>query len=313
LIEPFAALENSRMRRIFLLTAGVLLLGSLCQAAQTYAVRGLVLSIDKPHNSLVISCEEIPQYMNAMVMPFSVRNPKELEGLATGTMIEFTLVVNGDMTYIEGIRVHQYQSVEQDPLAARRLKLMAGITDPSSSPKELNVGEHVPNFKLTDQDGRSVTLSQFSGKVVALTFTYTHCVLPNFCFRNSSNFRQLQKRFAARMGRDLILLTITFDPIHDTPEVLAQYAKTWNADPHSWRILTGNPSDISEVAGRFGMSYWSEEGLMNHSLRTAIIDRNGDLAANLEGNEYSADQLGDLVGVVLDRARAQVAHNVRHE
>jgi protein SCO1/2 len=291
------------MRRTFLLTAAALLLSSLCQAAQNYAARGLVLKADKPHNSLVVSCEEIPQYMSAMVMTFSVRNPKELEGLAAGTMIEFTLVVNGETAYIEGVRIRQYQSVEQDPLTARRLKLMSGIAGPPGSPQELKVGERIPNFKLTDQNGRSVSLSQFSGKVVVLTFTYTHCLLPNFCFRNSSNFRQLQKRFAARMGRELILLTITFDPVHDTPEVLAQYAKTWNADPDSWRMLTGSPSDISEVAGRFGMAYWPEEGLMNHSLHTAIIDRNGDLAANLEGNEYSADQLGDLVGTVLDHAR----------
>jgi protein SCO1/2 len=291
------------MRRTFLLTAAALLLSSLCQATQNYAARGLVLKADKPHNSLVVSCEAIPQYMSAMVMTFSVRNPKELEGLAAGTMIEFTLVVEGEIAYIEDIRIRQYQSVEQDPLTARRLKLMSGIAGPSGSPQELKVGERVPNFKLTDQDGRSVSLSQFSGNVVALTFTYTHCLLPNFCFRNSSNFRQLQKRFAARLGRELILLTITFDPVHDTPEVLAQYAKTWNADPDSWRMLTGSPSDISEVAGRFGMAYWPEEGLMNHSLHTAIIDRNGELAANLEGNEYSADQLGDLVASVLDHAR----------
>jgi len=296
-----------------LLLAAVLLLGSLCPGAQTYSARGLVLKVDKPENSLLISCEKIPDVMDAMVMSFSVRNPKELEGLAAGIMIEFTLVVNDTSSYIEEIHIHPYQGVEQDPSAARRLKWMASLASTPASPQELRIGERVPDFKLVDQNGRSVALSQFFGKVVALTFTYTHCVLPNFCFRNSSNFHQLQKRFAGRMGKDLILLTITFDPIHDTPEVLAQYAKTWNADPDNWRILTGSPSDISHVAAIFGMSYWSEEGLMNHSLRTAIIDRDGDLLANLEGNDYSADQLGDLVGSILNPARPQVARSLHRQ
>src|ERR1700733_2314342 len=137
-----------------LLLAAVLLLGSLCPGAQTYSARGLVLKVDKPENSLLISCEKIPDVMDAMVMTFSVRNPKELEGLAAGTMIEFTLVVNGETAYIEGVRIRQYQSVEQDPLTARRLKLMSGIAGPPGSPQELKVGERIPNFKLTDQNGR---------------------------------------------------------------------------------------------------------------------------------------------------------------
>jgi len=279
------------------------------QAAQTYAARGLVLKIDKAHRSVTVSCEEIPKYMEAMVMSFRVKNSKELDGLGVGTMIEFTLVVAEKSAYVEGIRVRQYQAIEQDPLAARRLKLISGIVDSEGAPKEIETGERVPDFKLVDQNGRSVTLWQYSGKVVVLTFTYTHCVLPNFCFRNSNNFRLLQKRFSNRMGKDLILMTITFDPVHDTPDVLAIYGKTWSADSNNWKLLTGNPADISAVAERFGMSYWFDEGLMNHSLHTVIIDRNGRMAAKLEGNEYSADELGDVVLTVLEHTET---HNVHH-
>src|SRR5947208_10815442 len=59
----------------------------------------------------------------------------------------------------------------------------------------------VPTFTLTDQTGRRVTLSQWAGKVVALTFIYTSCPLPDYCFRLSNNFSQLNQRFAGRMGR----------------------------------------------------------------------------------------------------------------
>jgi protein SCO1/2 len=112
----------------------------------------------------------------------------------------------------------------------------------------------------------------------------------------------LQKRFAEQFGRELILLTISFDPAHDTPEVMAQYAKTWSANAKGWRLLTGSPSEVQKFCDTFGVSFWPDEGLMNHSLHTLIVDREGYLAANLEGNHYTAEQLGDLVQTVLDRS-----------
>jgi protein SCO1/2 len=111
----------------------------------------------------------------------------------------------------------------------------------------------------------------------------------------------LQKRFKEKMGRELVLLTITFDPQRDGPEVLAKYARTWKADPATWHFLTGSVPDVQRVSNIFGMDYFPDEGLMNHSLRTAIIDRRGRLVANIEGNQFTADQLGDLVQTVLSR------------
>jgi protein SCO1/2 len=104
------------------------------------------------------------------------------------------------------------------------------------------------------------------------------------------------------LGRDLRLLTITFDPQHDQPEVLANYARTWNADRRAWRFLTGTLEDIQRISGMFGVTYWPDESLLTHSLQTVIIDRQGRLAASLEGNQFSAQQLGDLVKTVMDRS-----------
>ena len=75
-----------------------------------------------------------------------------------------------------------------------------------------------------------MTLAALSGKVVAVNFVYTRCALPQFCLRMSNNFAALQKRFARELGRDLVLLTITFDPERDTPEALASYASRWQAN-----------------------------------------------------------------------------------
>jgi protein SCO1/2 len=286
---------------------GIVLLALLCLcasagwAAKTYSVTGLVLNVEKEHQRFVASCQSIPGYMDAMVMPYPVRDAKELEGLAPGMMIEFTLVVEPESAYAEKIHVREYQSVEQDPLTARRLKLLNGVFDaPSSATKALEAGQRVPEFALTDQNRQRVALSQFSGKVVLLNFIYTRCALPNFCFRIANNFGVLQRRFKSRMGRELVFLTVTFDPVHDTPEALARYASIWKANPETWHFLTGATPDVQRVCNLFGVDFFPDEGLMDHSLHTAIIDPSGRLVANLEGNEFTADQLGDLVQTVLD-------------
>jgi len=207
--------------------------------------------------------------------------------------------VEKETAYAENIHVRSYQSVEQDPEATRRLKLLDGAFG-LPVVKVLASGQAVPEFVLTDQNRRRVALSQFAGKVVLMNFIYTRCALPNFCLRISNNFGVLQRRFKARMGKELIFVTVTFDPVHDTPEAMAHYASIWNADPETWRFLTGSISEITRVCGWFGVDFFPDEGFMDHSLHTAILDPAGKLVANLEGNEYTAEQLGDLVEAVMD-------------
>ncbi len=100
------------------------------------------------------------------------------------------------------------------------------------------VGQRIPDFTLTDQVGQRVTLSNLSGKVVALTFGYVRCPNPAYCFRLASNLGQLQKQLKDRVGRDLILLTIVLDPEHDQRQPLLDYARVWTAEPQAWHFLT---------------------------------------------------------------------------
>ena len=277
------------------LALGIALALSAAAASARYPVTGIVLQVDAPHKTFVASCAAIPGYMEAMSMPFAVRDARDLAGLRPGAAIEFTLVVDARDSHAEGIRPHRFESMEQEPLLARRLEL---LEPPHPT---LRPGGPVPDFTLTDQLGRRASLSQFAGKVVAVTFIYTSCPLPNYCFRLSNNFGRLSQRFANRMGRDLILLSITFDPVHDRPEVLGKYAATWKADPASWRFLTGSLEEVKAVCRKYGLNFWQDDDLLTHSLHTLVIDRQGKLAADLEGNEFTAGQLGDFVAVEMDK------------
>jgi protein SCO1/2 len=269
-------------------------------AAQKYDVRGLVLKVDSPRKTMLVSCESIPGYMEAMTMPFAVREPRMLEGLHPGTAVEFTLVVEEDSSYADNVRARAFESLELDPTQARRMKLLEKMVVPSSSlPSALSIGQPVPDFTLTDQNRQPVRLSQFAGKVVAVTFVYTRCPFPNYCYRLSNNFGQLQKRFKRQMGRDLVLLTIVIDPANDGPEALTNYARIWKADSEGWRFLTGTLPEIQQISRRFDMNFYPDEALLVHSFHTAVIDSQDRLAANLEGNDFSAQQLGDLVETLL--------------
>ena len=75
----------------------------------------------------------------------------------------------------------------------------------------------------------------------------------------------------------------------------------WKADPTTWHFMTGSATEVARVCGMFGVDFFADEGLMNHSVRTAVIDRGGRLIANIEGNQFTAAQLGDLLETALRR------------
>jgi protein SCO1 len=271
-------------------------------AADRYAASGMVLEVDRPSRSFTASTDTIPGFMAAMTMKFQVRDAKELDGVTPGTIVDFTLVVDKTSSVAEGIRIRRYVGLEQDPLAARRLSLLKEIAGGAAS-KALAVGAAVPDFTLIDQKSRKVSLSQFRGKVVAMNFMYTTCQLPDFCLRIVNHFGALQKTFKAELGRDLEFLTITFDPVRDQPDVLDRYASQWSPNPDTWHFLTGPPTDVQRVLEWFGVAAFPDEGLMDHSLHTVLIDRTGRLFANIEGNKYSTDQLAALTRTVLRTPR----------
>jgi protein SCO1/2 len=266
-------------------------------AQQSFPASGLVLTVDASHQTIVISAREIPNYSDAKLMTVAVPDAA-LRTLARGLFIDFTLVVSNDKLTATNIRVVHYTSAETEPANSRRLQsLDAALGTPHAA--ALSAGDAVPDFTLTDQKKRPVRFAGFAGKVVALNFVYTRCVQPEYCLRIANNFGALQARYKDQLGNNLILLTITFDPVHDQPENLDEYARMWNPNPDNWHFLTGPVPAVQRVCDLFGVSSVPDEGLIVHSLHTAVIGRDGKLVANLEGNQFTPQQLGDLVGVVL--------------
>ncbi len=257
--------------------------------ATTYPARGLVLRVDPAETSVTVSHDPIIGYMSAMVMRLPVRNPREMTSLRPGDVIEFRLRPDKRGTSIDRIKHLSAAGVD------------AGLTMTPAASALVKVGEIVPDFTLTDQDGRAVSLSSLRGQVVAITFIYSRCPLPDYCPRMVNNLADVRDRFRDRLGRDLTLLTVTFDPKYDTPEVLANFAERYRANIPGWRFLSGTPEAIASVCASFGIEYWPDQGLITHSLQTAVIDRDGRLRASIEGRGFTGRQIADLVGTVLER------------
>lgn len=272
---------------------------SAVYANSPYKARGVVLEVDPAHHSIAVSCEAIPGYMDAMEMSFTIRDEKVLRSLKQGEGIHFTIASHGSKLFAEDIRTGATETNEAEPMEAEQLTELNRMLSPDV--KTLAVGDEAPDFALTDQAGKTIHLRDFAGKVVLLTFGYSRCPNPNYCYRLSSNLSAVEKRFHEQAGRELMLMTIMLDPEHDQGETLAQFAGEWKADPEQWHFLAGPLPDIERIVGGYGEKFWRVDGLLTHPLHTVILDRQGKMVANLEGNRFTVKELGDLVGKVLAR------------
>lgn len=269
-----------------LIAAAVLIAAAGC--ATTYETRGLVLRVDPASASLTVSHDPILGYMDAMVMPFAASNPAEIREVRPGDVIHFRLRPGKGGTRID--RIKHLSAAAAD----------AGLAVTPSASTLIKPGERVPDFTLTDQNGASLSLASLRGQVVAITFIYSRCPLPDYCPRMVNNLAEVRKRYQDRMGRDLTLLTITFDPKYDTPEVLRNFARRYGGNVPAWHFLTGSTEQVAAVCASFGIEYWPDQGLITHTLQTAVIDREGRLRASVEGRGFSGRQIADLVGTFLD-------------
>jgi len=263
-------------------------------AERTYPLQGQVQSLDVPRKLVILKHEEIKGFMPAMTMPYEVEDPKVLDALAPGDLIDSTLVV-----FSSGARIRNVKKVGTAPLE----KPADAPTPKASSGFELiNPGESVPDASFVDQDGRKRRFSSFKGTTVLMTFIYTRCPMPTFCPLMDRHFAAMQKTINADEAlKSVHLVTVSFDPLVDTPPVLKKHARALDADLSRWTFLTGNRDDIDQFAARFGVSItraMNDPRDITHNLRTVIVTPDGKLAKVYTGNEWSPEQvLADLRGL----------------
>jgi protein SCO1/2 len=172
------------------------------------------------------------------------------------------------------------------PAPASATAVRSGIPEPNRS---IGVGDPVPDFTLTDQNGTKIRLAQFRGEVLGVTFLYTTCPDVNACPMTMAKFSRLDAMLREKKFGHLLVVTV--DPEHDTPSVLRDYAEKAGADAKRWSFLTGAPPEVAEVASRFGVLYSRKGAQVLHQQAVAVVDPEGKLATISYGENWEPEQI----------------------
>lgn len=251
-----------------------------------FHLKGVIQKVDRARSEVTVQHEAVPGFMDAMTMTFPIRDdPQVIAILAPGDKIEATLSLQGDQYWLEKILTKGFVPT---PSAGSAPAAASNAVTPVPN-RGLAVGDAVPDFSLTDQTGATVRLSQMRGEPVAVTFLYTRCPIADACPMTTAKFSRLAAMLKAKdVGR---LLAVTVDPEHDTPKVLAEYAKKAGADPKRWKFLTGPPRDVAEVASNFGILYYPDRGQIVHGQGVAVVDPKGRLASIYYGQTWEPEHI----------------------
>jgi protein SCO1/2 len=260
----------------------------------SYPLSGQILAVNTERKELTVKHDDIEGLMPGMTMSFPVAEDKDLVDRVPGELITATLEVTGGQGRLVAVA---RTGTAPLPSNTNEVALASGI---------LEVGNTVPDAALIDQTDRRRSLAEWTGMPMLVGFVYTTCPLPNYCPLIDRQFATLQSRIAAdpALAGKVRLVSISIDPIHDTPAILAAHAATLKVDPAVWTLLTGDPVTVDRVAGRYGVGIVRPEagGEISHNLRTTLVGRDGTVRAIYTGNDWSLDD------VVRDM-RAAVAAN----
>jgi protein SCO1 len=265
-------------------------------AAKRYPFTGRVISVDAQAQSALIDGDAIPGFMDAMAMPYKVKPEATLNHLLPGDSISAEVVSepeddNGRSDYwLENVKVTAHPSA-----------LAAGTSSfHMPAPRE-----QVPDFSFVNQDGKTISLGQYRGKVLIVTFIYTRCPFQDFCPRMSANFAKIYEQFAIEPAlANVHLLAISFDPEHDTPRVLRNYgfsvAKTHDSALFQrWEFAVPRQADLPKIADFFALTVKPEGGLITHNLSTAVIGPDGKIVEWYHGGDW---QISDLMNHAMNAA-----------
>jgi protein SCO1/2 len=261
---------------------------SVPSAGKRYPFTGRVVSIDSQSQTALIDGDAIPGFMDTMAMSYKVKPDSLLDHLLPGDSISAEVVVA------------QPKSDDAAPdYWLENVKVVGHAAPPAAanSPHLPAPGDDVPDFSFTNQTGKRISLQQYRGKVLLVTFIYTRCPFPDFCPRISSNFAEIYKQLGANPAlAGTYLLSISFDHDHDTPKVLRDYAFSV-AHTHEpalftrWEFAAPTAADLPKIADFFALTVKPEGGLITHNLSTAVIGPDGKIVKWYHGSDWKVSDL----------------------
>lgn len=257
---------------------------ALCAAAVVFALAcgagaqkvfegvGIVREVRPDLGQIVLEHGDIPGLMPAMTMSFDVPDVALLSTLVAGQKIRFRVTYTGQ----------SYRVIGAEKLGEAGESGGSGASSGPTFAGAVAEREVAPPFRLTDQDGRPVSLEELRGKTVVLDFIFTSCTGP--CPVLTGLQVDVQRALPAAQRARTHFVSISLDPERDTPEVLRAYALKRGADLISWSFLTGAASDVEAVLASYGIGVIRRAGEEPaHLVATFVIDPTGVIAHRIVG------------------------------
>jgi protein SCO1/2 len=252
-----------------------LVLLALGCAADRHEGTGIVLDVQPALRQVQLDHEEIAGLMPAMRMNFDVADPALLDGVAPGDRVRFALATEGG-----GLRI-----VVLERLGASGESAAPGAGLAAVAPEE----DAAPPFALVDQDGRALALASLRGSAVLLDFVYTSC--PGPCPIQTSSRVRVQRELPEALRPRVHFVSISLDPLRDTPEALRAYAQARGADLARWSFLTGELAAVDAVLQSYGVGrVRTPDGQIEHVVVSFLIDSQGVIVKRYFGLEHDSDE-----------------------
>jgi protein SCO1 len=254
---------------------------------KTFTVHGKIISTDATH--VTLDHEAIPGFMDAMIMPYKLKDPSIAGELHPGDRITAKILVKQDAAGYSDPQLDEIVVVAQ-----ARPDYKPAVQYHVPQP-----GDTVPDFKLLNQSGRTIHLQQFKGKILLITFIYTRCPIADFCPRMSRNFAEVDKSLAAdpALYSKTHLLSISFDPTYDTPKVLRSYGGAYtgnftNENFTHWDFAAPPEIDLAAITQFFNVGITpGDSKSLTHSLSTILIGKDGKVAAWFPTNDWKPSEI----------------------
>lgn len=225
-----------------------------------YPVTGRVIEV-RSASEVVIAHDDIPGFMAAMTMPFTVADPALLAGVDPGDGVAGTLVVDAGSTRLVRLVVTTEAPPPEEPPA-----LAPGQSVPE--------GAIFPSTPIVLAEGAPVTLGQGQQGRWILTFVYTRCPIPEFCPAVVTRLQALQDQ----LPPDTRILAVTLDPAWDSRGVLRDFGRSVGAIPGRWDFGRVPEEVLVGLAEKAGLQVHGGRGAdITHDLVFLVLDADGRL------------------------------------
>ena len=258
----------------------LLILSLSCSSRKEYNVVGVVLDKFPERNELSIHHDEIPNFMMAMTMNFKLAKHLNVNSFEIGDSVHFKLFIEKNNIYSDYFQII-------DNVEIREPEEDDWFSDDEEY-SSIRIGEQFTDVTFTDYNNKELKLSDYNDEFMFITFIFTRCPIPNMCPALIYKQKYIADKFEDH--GNVNVLTISFDYLYDTPEVLKEKFSTLNSNTDNWHFLSSynHINDLYMLTKQSSFAFWGvEKNDIGHNMRTILIGPDLKFLKYYDGNEWS--------------------------